>query len=447
MAITPATVHAAFGIAALGTAALTFGPALLGATTTNITTTNTQTPAFKNFQRTYMYALYDAYGFEHEQRAPAPETIAALFVAGFGSSMLFGTVAGSLADTLGRKRGALAYVVVYAASCATKHWRSYNVLMVGRVLGGVATSLLFSVFDAWLVAEHTARGFEPAWLSSTFANAQARRPASVTTSLRRLTCKTQAGNSLVAIAAGVIGEWAAGLSPMRVLVAGGDDSAVADAGGPDGAIMVGGYCAPFDLAAAVLLVGGVVILLTWSENYGERAGGADSSYAAVTPPGGEKPPYGEIFSVMMICCMAGTRLFGFLVERDPPEKFSRGLFAVAACALATPVALPGRPTWALAGFLAFELVVGAYFPAMGTLKSKIIPDAQRATIYNLFRVPLNVIVLLVLLSHLDTVQVFTAVVALLAAAAALQHALYVATVDYSKRVVAVESDKEPLVAV
>ena len=96
--------------------------------------------------------------------------------------MLFGTVAGSLADTLGRKRGALAYVVVYAASCATKHWRSYNVLMVGRVLGGVATSLLFSVFDAWLVAEHTARGFEPAWLSSTFANAQARRPASVTTS-------------------------------------------------------------------------------------------------------------------------------------------------------------------------------------------------------------------------------------------------------------------------
>ena len=75
--------------------------------------------------------------------------------------MLFGTVAGSLADTLGRKRGALAYVVVYAASCATKHWRSYNVLMIGRVLGGVATSLLFSVFDAWLVSEHTARGFEP----------------------------------------------------------------------------------------------------------------------------------------------------------------------------------------------------------------------------------------------------------------------------------------------
>ena len=115
--------------------------------------------------------------------------------------MIFGTFAGSLADTVGRKRGALAYVVVYAASCATKHWRSYNVLMLGRVLGGVATSLLFSVFDSWLVAEHTRRGFEPGWLSSTFANAQF-------------------GNSLVAIASGIFGEWTASLSPLRVIVEG-----------------------------------------------------------------------------------------------------------------------------------------------------------------------------------------------------------------------------------
>ena len=391
-----------------------------------------------------MYALYDAYGFEHEQ-------IAALFVAGFGSSMVFGTVAGSLADTLGRKRAALGYVVVYVLSCVTKHWRSYGVLMVGRILGGIATSLLFSVFDSWLVAEHTARGFEPQWLSSTFANAQA-------------------GNSLVAIAAGVLGEWSAGLSPMRVLVAGGAASAEADAGGPDGAIMVGGYCTPFDLAAAVLLVGGVAIVLTWPENYGEQSAtggsyesavdafakgfgaiakdrrvalvGAVSScfegamYAfvfewtpAVTPPGGDKPPYGEIFSVMMICCMAGTRCFGILAAKQPPEKFARGLFALAAAALSVPVLLPGQPTLAFVGFLVFEFVVGAYFPAIGMLKGKIIPDAQRSTIYNLFRVPLNLIVLGVLLSHLNTTQVFTAVVALLASAAVLQSALYRATVS------------------
>ena len=168
----PGTAHAAFVLSAVLFGALTFGKSMILGKETS-TNSDGQTPAFKAFQRTYltvyllmmagdwlqgpyMYALYDAYGFAHEE-------IAALFVAGFGSSMLFGTVAGSLADTLGRKRGALAYVVVYALSCVTKHWRSYEVLMLGRVLGGIATSLLFSVFDSWLVAEHAARGFEPAW--------------------------------------------------------------------------------------------------------------------------------------------------------------------------------------------------------------------------------------------------------------------------------------------
>lgn len=49
---------------------------------------------------------------------------------------------------------ALAYVVIYALSCATKHSPNYNVLMVGRLLGGTATSILFSVFESWVVAEH-----------------------------------------------------------------------------------------------------------------------------------------------------------------------------------------------------------------------------------------------------------------------------------------------------
>ena len=81
-------------------------------------------------QGPYMYALYAAYGFSQAE-------IAQLFVAGFGASMVFGTFVGALADTVGRKRGALLYVAVYAASCATKHWRSYSVLMLGRLLGGI----------------------------------------------------------------------------------------------------------------------------------------------------------------------------------------------------------------------------------------------------------------------------------------------------------------------
>ena len=80
----------------------------------------------------------------------------------------------------------------------------------------------------------------------------------------------------------------------------------------------------------------------------------------------------------------------------------------------------------------------------GTLKSKIIPDAQRSTIYNLFRVPLNVLVLLVLLSKLPTQMVFTAAASLLLAAAVLQHLLFGAMKSYR---VQAEFDREPLVSV
>jgi hypothetical protein len=68
--------------------------------------------------------------------------------------MVFGTFVGSLADKLGRKRMALCFCIVYGASCATKLSPNFAILMVGRLLAGVATSLLFSVFEAWLVSEH-----------------------------------------------------------------------------------------------------------------------------------------------------------------------------------------------------------------------------------------------------------------------------------------------------
>ena len=98
-------------------------------------------------QGPYVYALYESYGYSEG-------TIEALFVAGFGSSMLFGTFIGGLADRIGRKRAALMYCAVYVSCCATKHFDNLGVLLLGRVLGGVATSLLFSVFESWMVHEH-----------------------------------------------------------------------------------------------------------------------------------------------------------------------------------------------------------------------------------------------------------------------------------------------------
>ena len=58
--------------------------------------------------------------------------------------MIFGTIVGSLADRYGRKLAGLTYVATYIASCITKHWSDYGVLMLGRFFGGIATSLLFT---------------------------------------------------------------------------------------------------------------------------------------------------------------------------------------------------------------------------------------------------------------------------------------------------------------
>jgi Sugar-tranasporters, 12 TM len=64
-------------------------------------------------QGPYVYALYSDYGFEQHH-------IAQLFVAGFGSSMIFGSFVGSIADWGGRRLFVILFAVVYAASCMTK---------------------------------------------------------------------------------------------------------------------------------------------------------------------------------------------------------------------------------------------------------------------------------------------------------------------------------------
>ena len=80
-------------------------------------------------QGPYVYKLYKDAGFGKEQ-------IAWLFIAGFGSSGVFGTFVGSLADKYGRRMNALLFCVIYAACCLTKHSSDFGVLMLGRLLGG-----------------------------------------------------------------------------------------------------------------------------------------------------------------------------------------------------------------------------------------------------------------------------------------------------------------------
>lgn len=351
-------------------------------------------------QGPYVYRLYEHYGFDRGD-------IGRLFIAGFGSSMIFGTIVGGLADKHGRRRAALLYCASYAFGCVTKHFNSFWILFLGRVFCGIATSLLYSVFESWLVAEHTRRGFDTEWLGGIFSQS------------------VFLGNGLMAIVSGLVGHAlveTASLPPV----------------------------APFDAAFIVLVVAAIIILMTWTENFGDAGSKAPaiegfqraaklilsepkiallgamqalfegSMYTFVflwTPAlssGGEHIPHGMIFACFMVASMAGSALAGKLLAQGhhcKVEKYMQLVFVVSAACLFVPVlyhreevafgtdatdGLSWEGKIQLAAFCAFEACVGVFWPSMMTMRSSYVPEEMRATIINFFRIPLNLFVCMVL---------------------------------------------------
>jgi len=52
----------------------------------------------------------------------------------------------------------------------------------------------------------------------------------------------------------------------------------------------------------------------------------------------------------------------------------------------------------LCSFFLFEVCVGFYFPAIGSLRSKYLPDSHRGVMMAMFQIPLNIIVVGVMLT-------------------------------------------------
>ena len=76
-----------------------------------------------------------------------------------------------IADKFGRRKFAILYCLIYFGHCATKHWSFFKVLMIGRILGGISTSLLGCSFESWMVTQHKASGYSDELLEQTFAQA------------------------------------------------------------------------------------------------------------------------------------------------------------------------------------------------------------------------------------------------------------------------------------
>ena len=370
-------------------------------------TSKPTTPEFRRFQSVYLlvylvmmaadwlqgpyvYALYSHYGFSIGE-------IALLFIVGFGSSLVFGTVVGSMSDKYGRKKLCIAFGLLYSLSCITKHFNSFHWLLVGRFLGGISTSILFSSFESWMVHEHHAHSYSEEWLGLTFSLATS-------------------GNGAVAIASGVAA------------------SLVRDQFGP---------VAPFDLSLILLVIGTAIIAFTWSENTGDASinlaqtlshafsrlrSDAKIAYLGIiqsffegamyvfvfmwTPAlssTSSQPIYhGWIFASFMISVLIGSSLFQLLLNRAVRvERVALYMFCVAAASLLLP-AFTASHSLRFLSFCVFEVCVGMFWPSLGFMRSRYVPEEVRATVMNIFRIPLNLIVVLVLVNidRLEQFQVF-----------------------------------------
>ena len=84
----------------------------------------------------FLYALYAEYGYSIRD-------IGLIFVVGYASAMTIGTYVAALGDTGGHRRNCVAYGLLYAGSCVLCNCQSLALLLLGRVLGGVAYSILY----------------------------------------------------------------------------------------------------------------------------------------------------------------------------------------------------------------------------------------------------------------------------------------------------------------
>jgi MFS transporter, MFS domain-containing protein family, molybdate-anion transporter len=360
-------------------------------------------------QGPYVYALYTEYGYGKKE-------IGQLFIAGFGSSAVFGTFVGSIADQYGRKANVIVYAATYIFSCATKHSPRFGILMMGRLMAGISTSILFSAFESWLVSEHNRRGYETSLLSETFS-------------------KAQFGNAVVAIIAGQVAGAVA--APF-------------------------GKVAPFDTATIVLGALALIVMLTWTENYGDQrqsvSGGLSSAWAMLvsdekilmvgtiqscfesamylmvfswTPAlqaasdsvGKGEIPHGMIFSTFMVAIMLGSSLFTYLLKLQPIELFTRNLYIIAVACFTT-TGFTRRVLDVYLALVVFEIVCGVYFPAMGTMRAKYVPEETRSAIMNFLRVPLNVIVCATLYINVPNEYVFQFCACLMSVAVVCQQRLF-----------------------
>ncbi|KAI0331766.1 DUF791-domain-containing protein [Cubamyces sp. BRFM 1775] len=367
-------------------------------------------------QGPYVYSIYQ------EQYGLSERMVALLFVLGFLTAGVAAPAVGVWADQYGRKRMCMIFCVTYSCACAIIQIPSLPVLFLGRLLGGFSTAILFSCFESWLVSSANILSLPSRDLSTILGHASF-------------------VNSITATAAGVLSNKLVEYSSS--------------------------YSSPFLASGALLLLNLVVIWASWNENHGGASASVQelfnvrrlskawsvvcsdrrlfvlgliqtcfegSMYIFVflwvpflqeAAPSDQTLPLGYIFSCFMLSMTLGALLYNCIISfshstspTDPSShdhtvtlhaKFSSAVCTASALAFVLSISTESehKRFWS---FCAFEACVGMYYPVQGMLRGKLVPDEHRATLSSLFRVPLNVFVVVSLMAGVASARHFVLVV-------------------------------------
>jgi MFS family permease len=347
--------------------------------------------------------FYEVYASKVLNGVPASmDTISKLFLVGFATTGLLGPLVGRQVDLCGRRAGTVAFTVLYALGALSTRTNMLWLLLLGRVAGGIGTSLLFSAPEAWMVAEHQNKGHAGKWIGETFGLAYggdaivaivAGQLASMAaTRLGPTGPYTLSLGFLAASALGAMALWTENKAPLNS--GGTDEVSIGEALNEikkDKRIMLlGATQALFEGAMYIFVIQWVPALRSIIEQYSFGVAGSGATI-----------PFGKVFSCFMACCLLGTTVFSRAQKMGlAVETLALLMLALATCAMtmATTVGMGGSLGSLIAALFVFEACVGMYFPSIGILRSKIIPDTQRSVIMNLFGLPLNLIVVGVFLS-------------------------------------------------
>ncbi|KAK7959612.1 uncharacterized protein PG986_004466 [Apiospora aurea] len=381
------------------------------------------------------------YTFLKDEKNYSDRTVALLYMAAYISAAISAPLTGYLADRIGRRTACLAYCAVHSLASLSVLSSALGVILAGRILAGVGTTLLWSVFESWMVAEYNARGG--------FGGEEGKRRRLLPLSAMYGVMTTY--NCTTAILAGLVAHCVV--------------------------LALGSKTHLFILALILDSTAAVIILRTWTENRGGAGGNNqlqqphdDSSTKEVESLGdrlldslknvrvwvlslvsccfegtiflfmyywpgsmqvahdhhgntdsgatpGHQLPFGVIFASFMAIMVLGALLFDILMTRQQhgntgsdddstttlhqrylPTGLLTAALLLGGLGFLGAAFFAHHETPLLCAFLLLEAGNGLYVPSMGYQRSQVVSDARRASVYGFMNMPLFVFVALALVT-------------------------------------------------